>query len=63
MTSATKQPLRTSVAEARGAFAPEGRGIRVDQPSARPAETQPHEDVVEFLLEQYRDVMIELADR
>ena len=61
MTSATKQPLRTSVAEARGAFTP--GGIRFDQPSARPAETQPHEDVVEFLLEQYRDVMIKLADR
>ncbi len=62
MTTATNRP-GTSVAEVRGAFAPQHRDVRAEQRREGRPEAGPHEDVVEFLLERYRDVMIELAER
>lgn len=62
MTTATNRP-ETSVAEARPAYVAEQGDIDVSDLTDRVVESQPHEDVVEFLLEQYRGVLIELAQR
>ena len=63
MSTDKNRPIGLSVAEGRGAFTVEHTDIHAGELNERHAEAKPHEDVVEFLLEKYRDVMVELAQR